>query len=297
MIGWQCLIGDQEKILCHNTNTMFGEKELFKDVSKVNLVTLLPKYNFPPGFDHAVIDENKQILNFCSSRYSLVKNSDIFKPIEEQFTELGIDFIRVIKIINKSKFYVDYIIKDRKDIDTITGIFPKISVWNSYDGGSMLRHEVGFHRLAGTNTIASPTHIKKDIYRHASGCDSNTTEEQVLQIVNDSKDFITNSLRDVKALKALTKIAVTKKKVGAVGRAIGLSKKTIECAEERFLQEVSHGMKYNNEFGEEVTHQGCGRNMYAVYVSLNYGIYNTNLKELPEKKIEKDRKLLLAIIR
>lgn len=276
---------------------MFGENELFKEVQKISLSEILPKHKFPPGFDYAVIDENDNILNFCSNKYSLVENSKIFRPIEKQFEELDIEFIRSIKIINKAKFYVDYIIKDRKDAEGIVGILPKISVWNSYDGGSMLRHETGFFRLVCSNGLTRPIGIsKKDIYRHATGADSVSVEEKICEIIQDSKDFITNASSDIEIFQKLAEQKVTKRKIKSVGNAVGLSKKIIECAEDRFDLEVGENLNYKNEFGENVQHNKSERNMFVLYNALNFGIYNTNLKELPERKIEKDRKLLSLII-
>lgn len=272
---------------------MLGEKELYKGVEKLKLSTLLPEHTFPPGFDHAVVDEDENILNFCSSRYALVKNELIFKPIEEHFKALGIEYIRTIKIINKSKFYVDYIIKQRKDNGEVSGMFPKISVWNSYDGGSMMRHEFGFFRLLSSNNMTRPNGAcKKDIFRHAVGEDAMTIQEKIEQIVDDSKEFVENASNDIELFKKLSEVKVTKKKIAAVAKKLSLSKKIVAAAEAKFDEEVKGTIQYKNEYGEEVTHKGCNRNLFTLYAALNYGIYNVNLKELPEKKIEKDRKLI-----
>ena len=104
------------------------EKELYKKVRKVELNKILPSFVGPPGFDHVVVDENKNILNFCSSRYNLVTNESIFKPIELYLKDNDIKYNRSVRIINNAKFYVDYIIGDRKDTGLVNGIFPKISL-------------------------------------------------------------------------------------------------------------------------------------------------------------------------
>lgn len=279
---------------------MFGEKELYKKVSKKRLSEILPKYSFPPGQDYVIVDEDNNILNFCSGKYSLVRNEEIFKPIEQHLKEKGYKFIKKIVIINKSKFYVDYIIRDRKDEGEIKGILPRISVWNSYDGGSMMRHEMGFFRTISSSGITRPfDETQKDIYRHATSLseDFRTTEEKVSQIVEDTKKFVDNCESDIEIFKKMADKKATKVQVASIGKQIGLSKKMIECAVGRFEIETTAGLEYKNENGETVKHGGSVKNVFTLYNALNYSIYNMNSKELPEKKIEKDKKLMKHIIK
>jgi len=276
-----------------------GDKELFKKVKKVKLSTILPKHKFPPGFDHAIIDENNKILNFCSSRYSLVQNKTILQPIEEYFNEKNIKFNRTVKVINNSKFYVDYIINHRKDSGDVKGIFPKISIWNSYDGGTIMRHEMGFYRLICSNGLTRPEgEVRKNSFKHSASDDSNKydTQDRIINILREAKAFIDNCDNDIDKFEELSKTKVTKRKISSIGEKVGLSKKIIASAEERYDLEVSAGLEYINEHGELVTNPGCNKNLFTLYNALNYGIYNTNLKELPEKKIEKDKKLLNYIM-
>lgn len=271
------------------------DEELFKKVKKVKLSTVLPGFKYPPGFDHAIIDENKNILNFCSGRYSLVSNASVFKPIEEYLKECNLDFIRHVKVINNSKFYVDYIIKQRKDVGDVKGIFPKISIWNSYDGGSTMRHEMGFYRLVCSNGLTRPEgEISKKSFKHAAPKENNVfeTQEKILNIIREATEFINGCADDISKFEEMSKIKVTKAKIDSVAKALNISKKIVECAKERFDLELESGLEYMNEHGEIVKHTGCNRNLFTLYNALNYGIYNTNLKELPEKKIEKDKKIL-----
>jgi hypothetical protein len=273
-----------------------GDKDLFKNVKKVKLSTILPKHSFPPGFDHAIIDDDKKILNFCSKRYSLVKNKTVLQPIEQYFKEKKIDFIRNVRVINNSKFYVDYIVKQRKDAGDVKGIFPKISIWNSYDGGTIMRHEMGFYRLVCSNGLTRPEgDIINKSFKHSSS-DTYNTQERIINIIRDAKYFIDNSSHDVDKFEELSKKKTTRRHISSVGKKVGLSKKIVESAEDRYDLEVVSGLEYMNEHGEVVKHSGCNKNLFTLYNALNYGIYNTNTKELPEKKIEKDKKLLTHLL-
>ena len=273
-----------------------GDLELYKEVRKVKLSTILPKFKFPPGFDHAIVDGENNILNFCSSRYNLVKNVIVFKPVEDYLKERKIDYIRKIKIINKSKFYVDYIIKNRKDTENVKGIFPKISIWNSYDGGSIMRYEFGFYRLVCSNGLTVPEkEITQKSFKHSKV--EKIVKGDVINTLMEIKNFIDSSSMFVENFEKLAQIKVTKKKISFIGERIGLSKKIIQCAEERYDLESNPGIEYLNEHGEVVKHNGSEKNLFLVYNALNYGIHNTNLKELPEKKLEKDRKLMSFLLK
>jgi len=272
-----------------------GDKELYKDVRKIKMSEILPKLSFPPGFDHAIIDENNNLLNFCSSRYNLVKNSVVFKPIEDYLKKINVEYIRKIKVINKSKFYVDYIIKQRKETESVKGILPKISVWNSYDGGSIMRYEFGFYRLVCSNGLSVPTkdfNIKH--FKH-SKVDS-IVKADIINSLLEIKNFIDESCDIVKNFEELSKIKVTKRKISSIGEKIGFSKKIIQSAEERYDLEANSGLEYINEYGEVVKHNGSDKNLFLAYNALNFGIYNTNLKELLEKKLDKDKKLMKFIL-
>jgi hypothetical protein len=273
------------------------DKDLFKDVKKVKLSELLPNYRFPPGFDHAVVDVNNNILNFCSERYNLIPNHLILLPLEAYFKINKIDFIRKGKIINGSKFYVDYIIKTRKDVGSVTGVFPKISIINSYDGVSGGKVELGLHRLACSTTLAIPEKNCKNYFKHASPKSHEVNiHDKVIKIIAEARNFIDTCQDDISHYLDLTNVKANKKNISTIGKRIGLSKKVIEAAEERYELEVDSGIEYLNEYNEMVTHVGSGKNLFTIYNALNYGIYNTNLKELPERKMEKSKTLINSIL-
>jgi hypothetical protein len=277
------------------------DKELYKKVRKVEMSKLLPKFVSPAGFDHAVIDENKNILNFCSSRYNLVTNESIFKPIESYMKNNDIKYSRSVRIINNSKFYVDYIIGDRKDTGLVNGIFPKVSIWNSYDGGSTMRHEMGYHRLICSNGLTRPDgEIIKTTFKHAAPSKTEDLSldnyDKVIHLLQEVQEFISHSDEDMKFFDKMSQVKVTKAKIEAIGKKVKLSKKIIQASKERFDLEVGSELEYTNEYGETVKSKTCDRNLFTVYNALNYGIYNTNLKELPEKKVEKDKLLMRHVM-
>ena len=99
-------------------------KKLFAPVSKVELGSILPGKKFPRANDHAILDEHGNILSFCSSTYNLRENETLYKPLEKMMKEQKIPFDRKISIVDGTKFYVDYIIRDRVKSLTVNDILP-----------------------------------------------------------------------------------------------------------------------------------------------------------------------------
>ena len=192
---------------------------------------------------------------------------------------------------------MDYIIKTRKDVEGVTGIFPKISIVNSYDGVSQRSLELGFYRLVGSNhfSVISEKFGKHTISKKGENEEPNDDMLLILAkikgFIDASNEYIERFYQPLTTRKANPKIHLTIK-----GRRAGLSKKIIEAAKERYKLETNSGLEYVNEHGEMVVHSGSEESMFAVYCALNYAIYNTNLKELPEKKIEKDRNLIAQFL-
>lgn len=274
---------------------MNKEQELYKQVEKVSLKDVFQEHNFPPGFTHGVIDENNNILNFCSAKYNLVPNEFIFKPIEQHLQEIGLKYDKRIQIINKAKFYVDYIIKNKCKSPSINDVFPKLIVWNSYDGTTKFRTEFGYHKLICSNGLSSPLiNLSKSYYKHvnAVGVDMDSVEDFTLDFIQSSLDFLSSSKKDIEIFEEMNDVPSKIKDLKIIAKELKYSKMVQNVAEERFVLEIGGGAAYYNENGDATIDDGCNPTMFTVYNALNYSIYNTQFKELPEKKLEKE--LLLS---
>ena len=142
--------------------------------------------------------------------------------------------------------------------------------------------------LKGISNVVEATSKEEDIHGNFGA--------EIINIIRKAKSFIDNCDSDIDKFEELSKVKITKRKISSIGEKVGLSKKIISSAEDRYDLEVSAGLEYHNEYGELVKSPGCNKNLFTLYNALNFGIYNTNLKELPEKKIEKDKKLLNHIM-
>lgn len=53
-------------------------------------------------------------LNYCSHRYELVENADIFPPVRKVLADKGIEFTETYMHMNYARFYAEYTIEDHK---------------------------------------------------------------------------------------------------------------------------------------------------------------------------------------
>ena len=157
------------------------DKQLFKEVKKVKATDIMKGFSFPTGIDHLVVDEHKNILNYCTEGYSLVENKKIFLPIEEKLRSGKVDFIRQVRTVTDSQFYVTYLLKS-KNTKKLGELYPRLTIVNSYDGKVKFRHEFGWFRLVCTNGLTRP-HGETNI--QVSKHSADLTEASLLFLIHD----------------------------------------------------------------------------------------------------------------
>jgi len=286
-----------------NKNNHDSLSRLFAPVSKVELSSILPGKTFPRSNDHAILDQNGNILSFCSSSYNLRENSTLYKPLEGLMKEQKIPFDRKISVIDNTKFYVDYIIRDRVKSLTVNDILPKFSIWNSYDGTIKTTIKFGFYRVVCSNGLTRPVGNTVNIaskHRKAvkaeDGMDLSLATNN--NIVDSVKLFLTEVKQDMEVYEQMNNVQADLKKILSVAEKLKFSKSLLDTAVERFNVETStnRSLTYVNENGELVTHEGSPSTLYTVYNALNYAIYNCNPKELPEAKLKRDQLVLAEVL-
>lgn len=274
------------------------DKQLFKKVKKVHLSTLLPKYNFPTGITHAVVDEHKNILNYCSEGYSLVENSKILLPIEKKFNENKVNFIRQASVYSESQFHVSYLLKSNKK-KVLGQLYPKLTIVNSYDGKVKFRHEFGWFRLVCLNGLTRPhgTGVVQ-VNKHSSDLTEESLAFLIMDILDETNAFIDQSKSDIERFERLNSKKVTKKLVEEVGKQLKLSDKVIDSASARYLLETGQTDKaftYVDFDGNLKTSDKADSSLFTLYNAINYAIYNNNPKEPMDVKAKKDSLLLEAV--
>jgi hypothetical protein len=264
------------------------EKELYKPIEKIRMSELLPSASFPPGQEWAIVDGNKGILNYCSDVYFPKLNSEIYPVVEDGLRKNGLKFKKKICIMDGAKFYVAYIIMERTKSLSVNDVFPKLEIWNSYDGTVKFRKEFGFYKLLCSNGLSRPTEkISSVSFKHTSG-----NEGRVEDIIRITKDFLVDSKNDIAIFERMNRKSADMRNLRTVAKKAVLGKHIVKAAEDRFKLETQGKVQYLNEHNEMIASKETPATMFAVYNALNWAVYNCNPKELPEKKLEKDRKIL-----
>ena len=264
------------------------ERELYKPIKKVLLTKILPGRDLPPGNEYAIVDGSGNILNFCSEIYFPKLNKEIFPLIEKGLLDSGMEFRKKINIIGPAKFYVDYIIMDRMKTLSVNDVFPKLTIMNSYDGKMKFRKEFGFYKLLCSNGLCRPTEKKSSVsFKHTKD-----NEENINRIISITKDFIKDSKNDMRVFERMNNVNASSKTIEKIAEKLSISKHITQVAVDRFTLETETQIQYLNEHNEQIISNGVPKTMFAVYNALNWATANFNLKELPEKKLEKDRAVL-----
>ena len=278
-------------------------KELYKEVSKVELSSIMPGITFPSRHDHAIVDAQGNILSFCSDNYNLRPNSTLFQPLEEQMKSEKIPFDRKVTIREGTRFYVDYIIGERVKGPSVNDILPKFSVWNSYDGTLRTVLKFGFYRVVCSNGLAVPHGKTVDVYKKhykaskaADGIDISAMDSA--RIVEPFREFLNSTKEYLGIYENLNNVDADVKKIIEICEKLKFSKAIVDTAVDRFNKETSSDrtLTYVNENGELVTHDGSPASLYTAYNAINYAIYNNNPKEYPEVKLKRDEMVLAEVL-
>jgi len=164
---------------------------IFLPVTKVPVDQLLNgDFEYPSGISHAIVveklDGKQKIVQYCSEDYHLLENSFIIPKFEEEFSKF-FNFERKDRIRDYSKFYIDFILKDKKfGVMEKDDIFPKVRVINSYDSSMRFKYQVGFHRLVCTNGLSIPIDDFKELkFLHTPALGKEESFEEVMKMTSE----------------------------------------------------------------------------------------------------------------
>jgi len=241
-------------------------------------------------------------LNYCSPRYELVPNADIFPKVEDILSQHGIEFSVQYSHTNHARFYANYVIEDdnfsykmkgRNGTNDIIKF-----VWNfehSYNGLTKYKGIAGFYRLVCSNGMVIPIQEMKDYNLEIQG-------KHTSAILHSLEEFshiltkVTDNLGEVKT-------AITDKYELLGGRWIANPQDRItEVLEANKVAIVENGKRntlndITNRIMSEANKTGLGYNGkvndWLIYNGINQYLNDDNLNiAAPEKRRETDSKVL-----
>lgn len=262
-----------------------NRKDLFVPVEIVETPTLMAgEEGAASKVSHAVVVDHpkrgREIVNFCSSVYGLLKNEDLFPPFEEALNEAGIGFEPTYKRDGYSKFYVDYeleadpLMVTEHSEDTIK---PMVRIMHSYNGEIRYRAALGFKRLICTNGLwgYSP---KSQISMKHTGDNVQIMFSRTVKAINELVQG-SEEIRD-------------KYKV--------LSEKQVRSIPERVDQVMAGVREFHRRQKEEVIRRaetekleyGLPQDDWLIYNAFNYQLnHNPDINSADEHKMKIDNKI------
>lgn len=242
--------------------------------------------------------EGEMDLNYCSPRYELIPNSDIFPNIEDVLNKHKVKFEVTYQHINHVRFYADYRITDDRYTytmnNTTDNIEPMLRVQHSYNGLTKYRIIFGYFRMVCSNGMVIPVQEMEEfnlviIGKHTESIKKSFDKLDALMIsfVDGAKEITTMITQKYERLGA-NWITNVPKRIEEVLKACNvaiLDRPTINTMNYIMGKIMSEANNINLGYDGEV-------NDWLIYNGINqYLNDNDNNIAVPEKRIESDSKV------
>lgn len=166
-------------------------EEIYQPVIKTKVSELIPGMQVNSGNEYAIIinpgTEKARVVNFCSEKYNLVPNQQVFQPIIELFQgKFKVD-VQAKLIKGGAITRMDLVLRDSKvKMEGVDSLHPKMSFYNSYDGSMKFQMTAAIYRQVCSNGLCLPDgagiHIKG---LHTDNLEKLINPEYLLDSAND----------------------------------------------------------------------------------------------------------------
>jgi phage host-nuclease inhibitor protein Gam len=247
-----------------------------------------------------IVNGQMMDLNYCSGRYQLVNNRDIFPKIEDILLLHGIEFDVVYSHVNNARFYADYTINDKEFNYKMEGtedtIKPLIRVQHSYNGLTKYRIIFGYFRMVCSNGLTIPVEEMKDFNLVIVG-------KHTKQILDSLEQLNTKLTFFAKNAKEITTRIAAKFEILRGRNVVNMEDRIVEVLEATKIS-VQNTTKFStlnyitNVITEELKHPSMAGyngqvNDFLIYNGINRYIFDNDLNiAATEKRMDKD----LAVI-
>jgi hypothetical protein len=240
-----------------------------------------------------IIDGEEKDLNYCSPRYELIPNNDIFPDIRKILFNHGIEFTETYQHLNHGRFYAQYIIEDKRFAYRIGGsndiVKPQLRVQHSYNGLTKYMISFGYYRVVCSNGLVIPVEEMKRYNLSITGKHTKVIKKS-LERLNDTITYFAENAGEI------TKKITAKYNI--------LANTWVEKWEDRVI-EVLTGTKIsiiqNKNFNvfdfvkskiDKEIHLYNGKiNDWLIYNAINQYIYSERNIKAPEIRAEMDSKV------
>lgn len=268
---------------------------LFFPIHKVNIAEYtkhvtgksLP-FKFNKNLDHWIIAETVEgdelVVNACSKNYGLLSNEDLMDPLIKALEKENYNVEAHVFKTDYTKFYTDFVIKDKSIPIKKDMIFPRIRMNNSYDGSVKYQFSFGFYRLVCENGMTAPVkglQSRSIKLRHTPLNTAGAIDKTMAAI----KIFLDQAPEIAKGYDELTKRSLSWEKAMELIEEVIDNTKFPKKQHEAALARL----KYEHE------QLKLPINDYLVYNALNYALYKNPTQMKIHKRDKVDAQVLKFI--
>jgi hypothetical protein len=243
-----------------------------------------------------IIDGKEIDLNYCSPRYELVPNDEIFPVIRQILILHGIEFSENYYMLNNARFYGEFIIEDQRFAYRMNGsqgdiIKPVIRVQHSYNGLTKYAISFGYFRLVCSNGLVIPVEDMKEYNMYVTGKHTASIKRSLEKLENTITYFAENAAQITASITAKYD-QLTGNMVENIEDRIKevLNAANITAVENNKFNTVEY---IKNRINGEIDLYGGQVNDWLVYNGINQYIHDDELnKKTPEARYNLDSKVL-----
>lgn len=233
-------------------------------------------------------------LNYCSPRYELVPNSEIFPIVEQILLAHNIVFTAQYSHIDNARFYADIVIEDKKFAYQMNGsngdvIKPMLRIQHSYNGLTKYRIVFGYFRLVCSNGVVIPVEEMKEYNLYVTGKHTQSIKTSLMQL-NETLTYFAENADQIT-------LAITAKYETLSGNIVSnvddritevLAASKITAVDNKNFSTMDY---IKNVVNSELSLYGGVTNDWLIYNAINRYIFDDRTVEAPDKRVEKDSKV------
>lgn len=241
------------------------------------------------------IDGEEIDLNYCSPRYELVPNNEIFPVVRQILVQNKIQFTEKYYHLNNARFYAEYVIEDQRFAYQIPGsngdvVKPMLRVQHSYNGLTKYMIAFGYYRLICANGLVIPVKEMENYNLFVTG--------KHTQVIKSSLEKLNYTLTYFAENAAQITNAITASYDQLAGNVV----KNVDDRVKEVLNAAKITVKENSKFNtldyikgkitSEIDLYGGVTNDWLVYNAINQYINDDSLNvKVPEVRQDMDSKV------
>jgi hypothetical protein len=245
-----------------------------------------------------LIDGEEIDLNYCSDRYELVPNAEIFPVVRQILLNKGIQFTEHYSHINNARFYANYVIEDQRYAYRVGGsadvVKPMLKVQHSYNGLTKYMITFGYYRLVCSNGLVIPVEEMKEYNLSMVGKHTKSIKDSLQKLNATLTYFAENAAQITLAITAKYETLAGNYVEKWEDRVLEVLNTNKIAVVEGSKNTVSH---ITSTILKEADLYGGRVNDWLIYNAVNRYIYDDAINaKAPEARAELDRKVFESLL-